>query len=130
MRPAQWGIRQCSFALTPVTSCCSPACAGKCYCASAARATVLLVANALRVGATSLVGGFLIFLGKLAVAAGAGCAALLLSNLQMFSDPGGWVGEWVGGEWVGGCSSVCLLSWGCCSLVAANDVRGVFDSPP
>jgi hypothetical protein len=74
------------------THACAGPCAGKSYCNSAARATVLLVANALRVGAVNIIGDFLIFMGKLAVAAGCGVAAMLLTNLQLFSDPGEWTG--------------------------------------
>ena len=70
--------------------------AGKSYCRSAGRATVLLVANALRVGAVNVIGDFLIFLGKLAVAAGSGVVALFGANLEKFSDPGNRTDRGVG----------------------------------
>lgn len=56
------------------------------YCASAARAIKLILANALRLAVVNVVGDALIILGKLCVAAGAGLIAFAMSNSAYYND--------------------------------------------
>ncbi|KAK9804898.1 hypothetical protein WJX72_010746 [[Myrmecia] bisecta] len=57
------------------------------YCTSAGRAITLIVGNALRVAAVSIVGDALIWLGKISVAAGCGLIAFLISDMKVYTDP-------------------------------------------
>jgi choline transporter-like protein 2/4/5 len=59
---------------------------GESYCASAARAVQLIVANALRLAAVNVVGDALLFLGKLGVAACCGVAAFFMSQAEYYNN--------------------------------------------
>ncbi|KAF8064488.1 CHER1 [Scenedesmus sp. PABB004] len=59
---------------------------GSGYCASAGRAVTLVVSNALRLAAVTIVGDALLFLGKLGVAASCGVAAFGLSRAPYYTD--------------------------------------------
>lgn len=63
---------------------------GKNYCSSALHAVKLIVTNILRMAAVNTVGDFLIFLGKLAVTAGCGFIAFLISDIDYYNNPGAW----------------------------------------
>mmetsp|Transcript_21682 Transcript_21682/g.60287 ORF Transcript_21682/g.60287 Transcript_21682/m.60287 type:complete len:817 (+) Transcript_21682:143-2593(+) len=60
---------------------------GKGYCASAARSSVLLLSNVVRVAVVNTVSGFLMWLGKLLVMALCGMLAFLICELPFFNDP-------------------------------------------
>eukprot|EP01018_Ginkgo_biloba_P013005 Gb_10052 [translate_table: standard] len=57
------------------------------YCKSASRGVSLLVSNALRVIAVTVVGDIVIFLGKLLVGAGSGVCAFYMAGSKMYTDP-------------------------------------------
>lgn len=63
-----------------------PAVKGSNYCTSAARAVQLIVSNAIRLATVNVVGGVLLFLGKVAVAAGCGLVALAMSRMPYYND--------------------------------------------
>ncbi|GMH42049.1 hypothetical protein BSKO_09968 [Bryopsis sp. KO-2023] len=56
------------------------------FCVSAGRAVALLVQNALRLAAVNVMGDILIWLGKLAITAGAGCVAFLMADLEYYTN--------------------------------------------
>uniref|UniRef100_A0A7S0RW54 Choline transporter-like protein n=1 Tax=Chlamydomonas leiostraca TaxID=1034604 RepID=A0A7S0RW54_9CHLO len=56
------------------------------YCVSAGRAVALIVTNALRLAAVNFIGDILIFLGKVAIAAGGGVIALALSEIDYYNN--------------------------------------------
>ncbi|KAK9846864.1 hypothetical protein WJX84_008702 [Apatococcus fuscideae] len=60
---------------------------GQGYCRSASRAVSLLVSNALRVAVVSVVGDFLIWMGKLCIACAAGLLAFAISDTKYYTDP-------------------------------------------
>ncbi|MEW5314521.1 MAG: hypothetical protein WDW38_006013 [Sanguina aurantia] len=56
------------------------------YCVSAAEAVKLIVTNALRMAVVNIVGGVLIFLGKISVAAACGLIAFAMSETKYYTD--------------------------------------------
>lgn len=60
---------------------------GTSYCTSAGRAVGLILSNALRLVAVTVVGDSLVFLGKLCVVGGCGVVAFFLADSALYSDP-------------------------------------------
>jgi choline transporter-like protein 2/4/5 len=60
---------------------------GTSYCTSAGRAVALIISNALRLLAVSIVGDMLIFLGKLCVVGGCGVAAFFFADSELYTNP-------------------------------------------
>jgi choline transporter-like protein 2/4/5 len=60
---------------------------GRGFCWSAIHAASLILKNILRFAAVNVIGGFLIFLGKLSVAAGCGVIAFFLFDIDYYNDP-------------------------------------------
>lgn len=60
---------------------------GSNYCTAAGRAIALLVMNAMRLITVNVIGDVLLFLGKVAVAAGCGLIAFGMSDLQYYTNP-------------------------------------------
>jgi hypothetical protein len=82
------------------------ACKGFSYCEAAGEAVSLIVKNALRLLAVNVVGDSLIWLGKLAVAAGGGLVAFFMANSR-------WVAVWRC-LWTRPAGVACVLACGWC----------------
>ena len=75
----------CTYALHHAHCC--PLTPSRSFCWSAVHAASLVLKNILRFAAVNVVGGFLMWLGKLAVMAACGLVAFGLSELDYYSDP-------------------------------------------